>query len=70
MEENMYTVEGGFAYTLASGKMFCQNFGDFQEWCEKLLGRPIWTHEFARQELTDELQAAWEKQALEALEKM
>jgi hypothetical protein len=33
----------------------CGNFADIHEYAEKLLGRPIWTHEFAREELADEL---------------
>ena len=30
---------------LHQARVFC-NFGDFQEAVEKLLGRPVWTHEF------------------------
>jgi len=28
----------------------CMDFGDFHEAIEKALGRPVWTHEFARPE--------------------
>lgn len=33
-------------------------FGDIQEYAEKKLGRPIWTHEFASEWLTSELREA------------
>jgi hypothetical protein len=33
-------------------------FGDIQEYAEKLLGRPIFTHEFAQKELVAELKEA------------
>lgn len=56
----------GLGYTLASGRLFC-NFGDFQLWCEKLLGRPIFTHEFASETLTEELKDAFEAKAIEVL---
>ena len=29
----------------------CMDFGDFHEGVEKLLGRPVWSHEFAKPEL-------------------
>ena len=32
-------------------------FSDFHEYAEKLMGRPIFTHEFANEELVQELQA-------------
>jgi len=28
-------------------KRLCMDFGDFHEAVEKVLGRPVWTHEFA-----------------------
>jgi hypothetical protein len=33
-------------------------FQDLQEYAEKKLGRPVWTHEFADPELKAELKAA------------
>lgn len=33
----------------------CGNFSDIQELAERELGRPIWTHEFATKELSEEL---------------
>lgn len=41
-------------YSGYTGFMAC-NFGDFQQDVEKRLGRPIWTHEFAREEMRDKL---------------
>jgi len=34
------------------------NFGDFQGFAEKILGRPIWTHEFGSQAVWDDLKEA------------
>ena len=34
------------------------NFGDMQTYAENLLGRPIFTHEFAFKEVWDELREA------------
>lgn len=39
------------AYT---GYLMC-DFADIHEYCEKLLGRPIFTHEFADQRLFDQI---------------
>jgi hypothetical protein len=30
-------------------------FSDIQEYAEKLLGHPVWTHEFASKEFSDKL---------------
>jgi len=35
----------------------CGPFSDIQELAEELLGRPIFTHEFASEKLVDELKA-------------
>jgi hypothetical protein len=32
--------------TIESGILCCKDFSEFHEWVEKLLGHPIWTHEF------------------------
>ena len=37
------------AYT---GILMC-NFADLHEYCEKVMGRPIWTHEFADRQLME-----------------
>lgn len=36
----------------------CGPFGDIQELAEEVLGRPIFTHEFASKELAEELRLA------------
>jgi hypothetical protein len=33
----------------------CGPFGDVQEYVEKILDRPVWTHEFADKELSKEI---------------
>ena len=40
------------AYT---GYMLAPSFADVQEFCEDLLGRPIFTHEFAMDEVNKEI---------------
>ena len=42
------------AYT---GVLMC-TFNDLHEYAEKKLGRPIWTHEFASEAVTEELKEA------------
>lgn len=36
----------------------CGPFSDVQEYVEKILKRPVWTHEFADKRLMEEIQAA------------
>jgi hypothetical protein len=31
------------------------NFSEFHEYCEKIMGRPIWSHEFASENFNKEL---------------
>lgn len=33
-------------------------FSDMQKYAERVLGRPVWTHEFASEHVVDELKAA------------
>ena len=40
------------AYT---GYLLTHSFADVQEFCEELLGRPIWTHEFAEEKIQKEI---------------
>lgn len=62
-----YTHEAGFAYTVASGKLFCP-FDEFHQRAEELLGRPIFTHEFASRDLWTEMRDAFEMAAIEAID--
>ena len=45
------------------------DFGDFQEYVEKKLGRQVWTHEFANEELTEELRAKVRDEFIELCKK-
>lgn len=36
----------------------CGPFADIHEYAERVLDRPVWTHEFAQQDVADELKAA------------
>lgn len=40
------------AYT---GFLLTKDFSDVHKFCEELLGRPIWTHEFASEKLWNEI---------------
>lgn len=39
------------AYT---GVLMC-DFGDLHEYIEKIMGRPVWTHELANKQVVDEI---------------
>jgi len=54
----------GLAYTIATGRLFTP-FEEFQVFAEKLLGRPVMTHEFADHDTWVELRGALETQLLE-----
>lgn len=45
-----WTPEQIVAFQL-NQELLCMDFGDFHEAVEKALGRPVWTHEFAKSEL-------------------
>jgi len=51
------------AYTIATGKLFCP-FQEFHTESEKLLGRPIFTHEFADPALWEVLKGHFESKAI------
>lgn len=51
------TKEQGAILSAFTGLMV-GNFADFQEYAEKLMGRPIWTHQFADKELTAKIKEA------------
>lgn len=55
----METMSPGFAYTIATGNLYC-SFSELHEGAEALLGSPIFTHEFADQRLWQELRSALE----------
>ena len=41
--------------------ILCGSFSAFHEDVEKRLGRPVWTHEFANEELTAQVKEAYKK---------
>jgi hypothetical protein len=43
--------------TIESGVLCC-SFSEFHEWAEKLLGCPVWTHEFALPDTAERLKLA------------
>lgn len=55
--------EIGIGYTLATGRLFC-DIAAFHAYAERLLGRPIWTHEFADEDLWRELRDRFELSAI------
>lgn len=54
----------GVAYTIASGKLFCP-ISEFHDEAERLLGRPVLTHEFADRETWDALRELAEEELAE-----
>jgi hypothetical protein len=61
-----WSIEAGFAYTVATGKLFCP-MDEFHRRAEALLGRPIFTHEFADMATWEALRNAFEAEALVAM---
>ena len=54
------------AYT---GFLLTKDFSDVHGFCEELLGRPIWTHEFADELLHKEIREKCKPQIIEMIEK-
>lgn len=61
-----YSHEAGFAYTVATGKLFCP-MDEFHRRAEILMGRPIFTHEFASEKVWADMREAFEQEAIDAL---
>lgn len=57
-------ISPAVAYSIATGRAFAP-FGDIQEAAEKLLGIPLWTHQFADQNIWDRIRKAFEEAATE-----
>ena len=55
------------AYT---GYLLTDNFSDVHAFCEKLLGRPIFTHEFADSKLQAEIQEKTKPLVLEIIDNL
>lgn len=52
------------AYT---GYLLTNDFSDVHEFCEKLLGRPIFTHEFASEDVNKEIKEKCKPMILEMI---
>lgn len=63
-ESDVNTI--GVGYTLASGKLYCP-IPVFHKFIEKLLDRPIFTHELASNDLWGEMKLEFERQTKEYL---
>ena len=53
------------AYT---GFLLTQNLSDVHKFCEELLGRPIWSHEFASDSLQKEIREKCKPMIIEMIE--
>lgn len=53
------------AYT---GFLLTKSFADVHKFCEDLLGRPIWTHEFAEEKVQIEIQEKCKPLILEMID--
>ena len=60
------TKEQAIVITGFTGILAC-NFSDFHEDVEKRLERPVFTHEFASHELTEEIKELYKKDFLSML---
>lgn len=49
------TREEGIILSAYTGYLLVDNFGDVHAFIEKILGRPVWSHELARKELQNEV---------------
>lgn len=54
-------VTAGIGYTIATGRLFTR-MDEFHAFAEKVLGRPILTHEFADEATWHELRSEFEKE--------
>lgn len=52
MSEQRLTKRQGAIITAYTG-VIAGNFSDFHEFAEEIMGHPIWTHQFASEELAD-----------------
>ncbi len=60
---NKFTKEQALAIMGFTG-IATTSFSTFHEDVEKRLGRPVWTHEFANKEVTEEIKAAYKEDFL------
>ena len=51
-----------------TGFLLTKDFSDVHKFCEDLLGRPIWTHEFASRTFQEEIEEKCRPSILEMIE--
>lgn len=51
-----------------TGFLLTESFSDVHEFCEDLLGRPIWIHEFASKKVQDEIREKCKPLILEMID--
>ena len=56
----------GLGYTLGTGRLYC-DFAEFQKFAERILDRPILTHEFGSENVWNELRICYEDMVVEAM---
>ncbi len=52
------TKEQAAIISAFTGKMCCKDFSDFHEYVEKIMGRPVWTHEMGNQDIAEQIKEA------------
>ena len=55
-------------FTAYTGQMFVKDFSEFHAFAEELLGRPIWTHQFANKDIAKLLKKSVEKEFIQICE--
>ena len=51
-----------------TGFLLTKDFADVHKFCEDLLGRPIWTHEFANRDVQEEIKEKCRPLIIEMIE--
>ena len=62
------TREEAILLTAYTGFLLTPDFAEVHKFCENTLGRPIWTHEFARPALQNEIQEKLRPQIMELVQ--
>ena len=55
--------------TAHTGILLC-DFSDFQDFASEIIGRPIFTHEFAHEEISEELRKKTSKEFFEIIKNL
>ena len=62
------TREEAILLSAYTGFLLAPDFSEVHKFCENTLGRPIWTHEFARPALQNEIQEKLRPQIMELVQ--